>query len=155
MKEITLNVNGVDYDVGVTPSDTLAKVLRNHLNRTDVKLSCCEGECGACTVLLDGKPVNSCLMLAVQAEGFELTTVAGLANAEELHPLQQKFSELGALQCGYCTPGMLLSAKALLDANNTPTETEVRAALSGNICRCTGYQQVVEAVMATAADCDQ
>jgi len=152
MINITLNVNNEDYQVPAAPYHTLRDVLRDTLGFTDVKNGCGEGECGACTVLVDGKPVTSCLMLAVQAQGKKITTVRGLASNGNLHPLQEKFIEYGAIQCGYCTPGMLLMAKALLDNNPNPTEEEVRVAISGNICRCTGYQQIVEAIMATAAD---
>jgi len=130
----------------------LRDVLRDNLGFTDVKDGCSEGECGSCTVLVDGKPVTSCLMLAVQAQGKKITTARGLATGGKLHLLQEKFIGYGATQCGYCTPGMLLVAKALLDKNPSPTEEEVRTAISGNICRCTGYQQIVEAIMAAAAE---
>jgi carbon-monoxide dehydrogenase small subunit len=129
----------------------LVEVLRERLDRREVKVSCCEGECGACTVLLDGRPVNACMVLAVLANGSEITTIRGLATAEELHPLQESFIEHGAVQCGYCSPGMILSAKALLDRSPDPSEAEVKRAISGNICRCTGYQQIVEAILAVAA----
>ena len=152
MVNVTLNVNGQKCEVTVAPYETLCGVLRNKLGFTEVKKGCGEGECGACTVLVDGKPVCSCLMLAVQANGREITTVRGLSADGELHPLQKRFIEHGAIQCGYCTPGMLLVAKALLDKNPNPSEEEVRVAISGNICRCTGYQQIVEAIMATAAE---
>jgi len=149
---IMLNVNGEERQVAVAPYETLCDVLRDKLGCTEVKSSCNSGECGACTVLIDGNPVCSCVKLAVQADGKEITTVRGLSEDGELHPLQEKFIELGAIQCGYCTPGMLLTAKVLLDSNPNPTEEEVRAAISGNICRCTGYQQIVEAIMAVAAE---
>ena len=152
MLNISLNVNDEDYQVEVTPYHTLRDVLRDKLGFTDVKSGCSEGECGACTVLVDGKPVTSCLMLALQAQGKKITTARGLATNGKLHPLQEKFIEYGAIQCGYCTPGMLLVAKALLDKNPSPTEEEVRVTISGNICRCTGYQQIVEAIMTTAAE---
>jgi len=152
MINITLNVNDNEYEVEVAPYHTLCDVLRNKLEFTEVKNSCDSGECGACTVLVDGKPVTSCLMLAVQADGRKIITIRGLSTDGELHPLQEKFIEYGAVQCGYCTPGMLLAAKALLDENPRPSEEEVRMAISGNICRCTGYQQIVEAIMATAAE---
>ena len=152
MISITLNINGNEYKVEVAPYHSLCDVLRDRLGFTDVKNSCNQGECGACTVLVDGKLVSSCLMLAVQAEGKKIVTIRGLSKDGELHPLQQKFIEYGAVQCGYCTPGMILAAKALLDENPNPSEDEVRVAISGNICRCTGYQQIVEAIMAAAAD---
>jgi carbon-monoxide dehydrogenase small subunit len=152
MVNVTLNVNGQECEVTVSPWETLCYVLRNKLGFTDVKNGCNEGECGSCAVLVNGKAVNSCLMLAAQAEGKKIITARGLATDGKLHPLQEKFIEYGAVQCGYCTPGMLLVAKALLDRNPNPTEEEVRTAISGNICRCTGYQQIVEAIMATAAE---
>ena len=151
MISITLNVNDNEYEVMVAPYQTLCDVLRDKLGFTEVKNSCYSGECGACTVLIDGKAVCSCLMLVAQADGRKITTVRGLSTDDELHPLQKKFIEHGAVQCGYCTPGMLLAAKALLDSNPQPSEEEVRMAISGNICRCTGYQQIVEAIMAAAA----
>ena len=149
--EVTLKVNGEEYEVSVPAKETLLNVLRDRLGFLDVKCSCNEGACGACTVLLNGKAVCSCLMLAVQAEGKAITTIGGIAKYGELHPLQKNFIEYGAVQCGYCTPGLILTAKALLDENPKPTEEEVREAISGNLCRCTGYQQIVEAIMATAA----
>ena len=152
MISITLNVNDNEYKVEVAPYHSLCDVLRDKLGFTEVKNSCNQGECGACTVLVDGKPVSSCLMLAAQAEGRKIVTIRGLSTDGELHPLQQKFIEYGAVQCGYCTPGMILAAKALLDENPHPSEDEVRIAISCNICRCTGYQQIVEAIMATAAE---
>ena len=152
MISITLNVNDNDYEVEVPPYHTLCDILRDKLGFTEVKNSCNQGECGACTVLVDGKPVSSCLMLAVQAEGKKIVTIRGLSMNGELHPLQKKFIEYGAVQCGYCTPGMILMAKALLASNPQPSEDEVRMAISGNICRCTGYQQIVEAIMAAAAE---
>ena len=152
MITITLNVNNEDYREEVVPYHTLRDVLRDELGFTDVKTGCGEGECGGCTVLMDGKPVTSCLMLATQAQNKKITTARGLATDDKLHPLQEKFIEYGAIQCGYCTPGMLLVAKVLLDRNPNPGEEEVRAAITGNLCRCTGYQQIVEAVMATAAE---
>ena len=152
MLDVTLNVNGERYEVAVAPYETLCDVLRNKLGFTEVKKGCGEGECGACTILVEGKPVCSCLMLAAQANDREITTVRGLSTDGKLHPLQEKFIEYGAIQCGYCTPGMLLAAKALLDSNPQPSEEEVRVAISGNICRCTGYQQIVEAIIAAAAE---
>ena len=148
--DITLNVNDTEHRVSVAPHQTLVEVLREGLGLHDVKVSCCEGECGACTVLIDGRPINACMMLAVIANGRKITTIGGLAGPGELHPLQESFIEHGAVQCGYCSPGMILSAKALLDQNPHPSEAEVRRAISGNICRCTGYQQIVEAVLSVA-----
>lgn len=152
MIDITLNVNNEEHQVEVSPYHTLCDVLRDKLGFTDVKNGCSEGECGSCTVLVDNKPVASCLMLAAQAQGKKITTARGLATNGKLHPVQEKFIEYGAIQCGYCTPGMVLVAKALLDRNPSPTEDEVRMAISGNICRCTGYQQIVEAIMAVAKE---
>ena len=152
MLNIVLNVNGTNYDISVAPSDTLARVLREKLGFTEVKNGCENGECGSCTVLLDGKAIVSCLMLAAKAAGREIMTSRGLAKAGKLHVLQEKFTEQDAIQCGYCTPGMLMSAKALLDTNPHPTEEEIRMAISGNLCRCTGYQQIVEAIAAAAAE---
>ena len=152
MISITLNVNDNEYKVEVAPYHSLCDVLRDKLGFTEVKNSCNQGECGACTVLVDGKPVSSCLMLAAQAEGRKIVTIRGLSKNGDLHLLQKKFIEYGAVQCGYCTPGMILAAKSLLDENPNPSEDEVRIAISGNICRCTGYQQIVEAIIAAAAD---
>jgi carbon-monoxide dehydrogenase small subunit len=143
---VELTVNGVPYEVHVSPQSTLAETLREDLDLFGVKLGCGEGECGACTVLLNGLPVSSCLILAVEAAGCEITTIEGVATAEGLHPLQQSFVEYGAVQCGFCTPGMILSAKALLDETPDPSEYQIRRALSGNLCRCTGYQKIVDAV---------
>lgn len=148
MKQIIrLKVNGEDYEVLVKPNMTLLDFIRNGLGLTGTKKGCDEGDCGACTVLLDGKPVNSCLVLALEANGKEVLTIEGLGQEGGLHPLQRAFIEKGAVQCGYCTPGMILSAKALLDVNPTPTEDEVRSAIAGNLCRCTGYVKIVEAVL--------
>lgn len=143
---ITLIVNDQKYDIAVLPHRTLLQVLREDLGLTGAKHGCGLGECGACTVLVDGLPVNSCLMLAIQAHGCKVTTIEGLASDGRLHPLQEAFVEHGAIQCGFCTPGMILSAKALLDKNPRPTEEEIRGAISGNLCRCTGYQKIVEAI---------
>ena len=149
-QEITLKVNGASHKVNVAPRQTLLEVLRDELDLTGVKLGCEEGDCGVCTVLVDGKAVNSCLMLAIQAQGKEITTIEGLATKDGLHPLQQAFIDHFAVQCGFCTPGMILTAKALLDENPQPTEEEVRVALSGNLCRCGGYVKIVEAVLAAS-----
>jgi len=144
--QINLTINGDSYDILVEPRKTLLSVLRNTIGLTGGKESCSTGDCGACTVLLDGKPVTSCLVLAVSANGKEITTIEGLASGGELHPVQKAFIEKGAIQCGYCTPGMILTAKALLDENPNPTEEEIRRYLAGNLCRCTGYNKIVNAV---------
>ncbi|MDD5307867.1 MAG: (2Fe-2S)-binding protein [Deltaproteobacteria bacterium] len=147
---IRLNVNGRARDVATEPTRTLLEILREDLSLTGTKQGCGEGECGTCTVLLDGAPINACLMLGVEAAGHEVTTIEGLADGMKLHPLQQAFIEHGAIQCGFCTPGMILAAKALLDRCPDPTEDDIRGALGGNLCRCTGYQKIVEAVLAAA-----
>jgi aerobic carbon-monoxide dehydrogenase small subunit len=147
---IQLTVNGEPVEAAVEPNQTLLQLLREDLGLTGTKHGCGLGDCGACTVILDGMPVNSCLVLAVQAAGREVLTIEGLAENGKLHPIQQAFVDKGAIQCGFCTPGMILSAKALLDANPKPTELEVRTAISGNLCRCTGYQKIVEAVQEAA-----
>ena len=144
--QISIRVNGIDHELLVAPNRMLTEMLRNDLDLTGTKQGCGEGECGSCTVLLDGEPVNSCLVLAVQADGREITTIEGVADGSVLHPVQQAFVEHGAVQCGFCTPGMVLSAKALLDRKKRPTEHEIRSAISGNLCRCTGYQKIVDAV---------
>ena len=148
--EIVLKVNGINYKVAVEPQRTLVEVLRETLGLTGTKKSCSEGECGACTVLMDGKPATSCLILALDAQGKEITTIEGLSEGEKLHPIQEAFLKHGAIQCGFCTPGMVMSAKAFLDENPKPTATEVRKAISGNLCRCTGYQQIVDAILAAS-----
>jgi aerobic-type carbon monoxide dehydrogenase small subunit (CoxS/CutS family) len=148
--EATLVVNGMAYPVSVEPDRSLLWALRHELGLTGSKEGCDDSECGACMVLLDGKPVNSCSYLAVQADGCEITTVEGLSEGNELAPLQQAFLNAGGVQCGFCTPGMLISATALLRENPAPTEDEVRLALSGNLCRCTGYQKIVSAVLSAA-----
>jgi carbon-monoxide dehydrogenase small subunit len=146
---ITLNVNGDPYTVAVDPWQTLNEVLREDLNLTGVKLGCGTGDCGACTVHVDGRAVSSCLTLAVTMEGKKITTVEGLApSGEELHPLQEAFIEKGAIQCGFCTCGMEMAALDLLNRNPDPSETEIREAISGNLCRCTGYAKIVEAISA-------
>ena len=147
-QNLELKVNGQLYEVFVEPWKSLAEVLREELGLTGVKVACDTGDCGSCTVLIDGKAVKSCLMLAPQARGKEITTIEGLATEEGLHPLQEAFIEHFAVQCGYCTPGMILKAKALLDENPDVTEDEIRTGLSGNLCRCTGYVKIVEAIMA-------
>jgi carbon-monoxide dehydrogenase small subunit len=147
---VQLRVNGEVHDVVVTPNETLVEVLREQLELTGTKMGCGEGACGTCTVLLDGKPVRSCLTLAVEAQGKEIVTIEGLAQGTELHPVQKAFIEHGAIQCGFCSPAMILTSKALLDENPHPTEEEVRRAISGVVCRCTGYAKIVEAVLAAA-----
>lgn len=148
---LSFTVNGMLQEVMVEPYRLLVDVLRDELGLTGTKKGCGGGHCGACTVLLDGKPVNSCLVLAMDARGRDVLTIEGLAQDGRLHPLQQKFLEQGSFQCGFCTPGVLLTAKALLDDNPHPTEVEVREALVGNLCRCTGYNRVVQAVLSCAA----
>ncbi len=147
---ITLHVNGDKYPVAVEPWRTLAEVLREDLNLIGTKIGCQTGDCGACTVLINGKSVTSCLSLAIESDGKEITTIEGLSTGGTLHPIQEAFVEQGAIQCGYCTPGMILSAKYLLDNNPEPTESQIRLALSGNLCRCTGYNHIVKAVIAAS-----
>lgn len=149
-KEIELNINGETFIIPVPPQKTLLEVLREDLELTGTKEGCSEGECGVCTVLLDGIPVRSCLLFAVDVRGRHVTTVEGLAQGEKLHPIQNAFIEQGAIQCGFCTPGMILSAKALLDHTASPSEDEIRVAISGNLCRCTGYQKIVKAIQAAS-----
>jgi carbon-monoxide dehydrogenase small subunit len=147
---VTLTVNDEVHEVLVEPNELLVDVLRDRLDLTGTKVGCGTGDCGACTVIVDGKPVNSCLMLALEANGKEILTIEGLAQNGKLHPLQQAFIDAGAIQCGFCTPGMVLSAKALLDQNPHPTEEEIRMEIAGNICRCTGYAKIVEAIWAAS-----
>ena len=147
-RDLELKVNGQFYEVSVVPWRSLADVLREDLKLVGAKVACNSGDCGSCTVLLDGKAVKSCIMLAPQAEGKEITTIEGLATNGKLHPLQQAFIDHFAVQCGYCIPGMILKAKSLLDENPDATEEEIRIGLSGNLCRCTGYVKIVEAIMA-------
>jgi aerobic-type carbon monoxide dehydrogenase small subunit (CoxS/CutS family) len=150
MRGITVTVNGAQEYLQVPANLTLLQMLRETLALTGTKNGCAQGECGACTVLMNGEPVNSCLVLAVEADGAEIVTVEGLAGDERLSALQQAFVDEGAVQCGFCTPGMLISAKALLDRNPLPTEAEIREALVGNLCRCTGYERIVRAVQRAA-----
>jgi carbon-monoxide dehydrogenase small subunit len=147
---LTFTINGEAHEVLVEPHWTLLEVLRNDLGLTGTKENCLEAECGVCTVLLDDNAVNACIVLAAQCQGRRIVTIEGLAGPDGLHPLQRAFIEHGAVQCGYCIPGMILAAKTYLDQNPEPTETEVREALAGNLCRCTGYQKIVEAVLAAA-----
>lgn len=143
---ISLEVNGIPRRLVVEPSTLLIDVLREHLGLTGTKVGCGKGDCGACTVLLDGVPVYSCLTLAVKADGCSIATIEGLGTPEKLHPLQEAFRDFGAVQCGYCTPGMILVGKALLDRNPYPSREEIRQAIAGNLCRCTGYQQIIDAI---------
>ncbi len=147
---INLKINGEPYEVSVKPNTTLLDLLRDEIGLTGTKKGCDTGQCGACTVLLDAKPINSCLVLAVDANGKEVLTIEGLASDGKLHPLQEAFIQEGAVQCGYCTSGMILSAKALLDENPTPKEEEVKKAIAGNLCRCTGYIRIVKAILNVA-----
>lgn len=149
---IKLRVNRIDEEVSIEPWWSLARVLRDELNLIGTKVSCETGNCGSCTVLIDGRAVKSCLYLVMKARGKDITTIEGLKGEnEELHPLQEAFINHFAIQCGYCTPGMIMAAKALLDENPAPTEAEVRKGISGNLCRCTGYVKIVEAILAAAA----
>ena len=152
MREMTLklNVNGEIHELAVPTEKTLMELLREDLELTGTKCGCDTGECGSCTVLLDGKPARSCLVLAAEVGDREITTIEGLGTYEELHPVQRAFIEHQAIQCGFCSPGMILTAKAFLDENPSPTREDVRRGLGGNICRCTGYQKIVEAVLAAA-----
>jgi len=147
---LTMRVNGRDITVEVGADELLVDVLRDRLGMTGTKIGCGQGECGACTIIMRGQPVLSCLLPALRAQGQEITTIEGLSDGEALHPLQQAFIDHGAVQCGYCTPGFLMSAKALLDANPHPTRDPIKEAIAGNLCRCTGYQQIVDAIEATA-----
>ena len=149
---VSLNVNGVPYSVAIETSRTLSTVLRNELGLTGTKEGCDDCECGACMVLLDGRPINSCSYLAAQAQGRQVTTVEGLASQHDLHPLQRNILAAGGVQCGFCTPGMLMSATALLDENPSPSTEEIRIGLSGNLCRCTGYAKILDAVSQTAVE---
>ncbi len=147
---IHLKVNGRQHQVALPPNVTLLRALREYLGYLDVKNGCEKGDCGACAVLLNGKAVNSCMVLAWQADGAEIITDAGLGTASKPHPIQQAFAEYGAAQCGYCTPGMVVATSALLEANPHPSEEEIREAISGNLCRCTGYGQIIKAIQAAA-----
>ena len=149
-KQIETTINGRRYSLQVEPRKTLLAMLRDQLQLTGTKEGCSTGDCGACTVLLDGRPVTSCLVLAVEADGRRITTIEGIARDGELHPVQQALLEKGGMQCGFCTPGFVLSSVALLDENPDPSEAEIRRALAGNFCRCTGYTKIVEAVQEAA-----
>jgi len=148
---ISMRINGVDHHVRVDAHHTLLTVLRDQLNITGPKECCGVGECGACTVLIDGKAVNACLVLAVEMDGHEIITIEGVGGVEKLTPLQQAFIDSGAVQCGFCTPGMVMAAQYLLNTNPHPTEADVREALAGNLCRCTGYARIISAVLSVAA----
>ncbi len=150
-KLIKLRVNGLEQEIMVDSRQTLLDILRYELGLVGAKEGCGNGNCGSCSVLLDGRVVNSCLVLAVETEGQDITTIEGLYQGGKLHPLQQVFIEEGAVQCGFCTPGVILTAKALLDANPHPTEIQVRQAIAGNLCRCTGYDKIVRAILKVAA----
>jgi len=150
--QVTLKVNGEARSASVAPETTLLVLLRTHFNLTGAKLGCDVGDCGACTVIVDGQAVNACLMLAGQADGREVLTIEGLATRDRLHPLQKAFEEQAALQCGFCGPGAILAAKVLLDENPEPTLDEIRDALAGNLCRCTGYTKMIDAVRDAARE---
>lgn len=150
-KVIKVTVNGEHYEKEIAVNKTLLDFLRDDLNLTGTKKGCDNGDCGSCTVLLDGKPVNSCIMLAVETDGCQILTIEGLAKGNELHPIQKAFVDSGAIQCGYCTPGMVMAAKALLDENPDPSETEIRETIVGHLCRCTGYDQIVRAIKKAAS----
>ncbi len=149
-RPIRLLVNGDQYDVAAWPNETLVEVLREGLGLTGTKMGCDQGACGTCTVLLEGRPVRSCLTLAVEVQGKEIVTIEGLSQGAELHPVQKAFIEHGAIQCGFCSPAMILTSKALLEENPQPTEEEVRRAISGVVCRCTGYAKIVDAILAAS-----
>ncbi|OUU79058.1 MAG: (2Fe-2S)-binding protein [Gammaproteobacteria bacterium TMED78] len=150
--KVEITVNGEKKIADVSPETTLLKMLRDEFDLTGAKLGCDVGDCGTCTVVVDGESVNSCLMLAARASGSEVLTIEGLATFQKLHPVQQKFEDLGALQCGYCGPGMIMSAKNLLDKNKSPSVDEIRDALAGNLCRCTGYTKMIEAIQEAAKE---
>jgi aerobic carbon-monoxide dehydrogenase small subunit len=150
MKQIEIKVNQKSYKLDVDPRRTLLELLREEMGLTGTKEGCSIGECGACTVIMNGKTVNSCLVLAVEADGKEITTIEGLADGEKLHPVQEAFMEVGGLQCGFCTPGMIISAKALLDANPDPSDDDIKRAIAGNLCRCTGYTKIFESIRVAA-----
>lgn len=150
MKQIKITVNGKTQELQVKPWATLLEVIRDDLGLTGTKEGCGLGECGACTVIMDGNTVNACLVLAPEADGKEITTIEALAQGDKLHPIQEAFMEHGGLQCGFCTPGILVSTKALLDENPNPTDEEIRRGIAGNFCRCTGYTKIFESIKAAA-----
>jgi len=148
VNQIKLIVNGKSYEISIPPWRTLLEVIREDLKLTGTKEGCGLGECGACTVIMDGEAVNSCLVLAAEADGKQITTIEGLADGDKLHPIQQAFVDHGGFQCGFCTPGMIMTAKALLDENPAPGEEEIKKAIAGNFCRCTGYAKIIESIKA-------
>jgi carbon-monoxide dehydrogenase small subunit len=150
MRSIQLTINNETYEISVRPKDILLDVLRDQIGLTGTKKGCDVGECGACTILMEGDPVNACLVLAIEADGKEILTIEGLSKDGQLHPIQQAFIDEGAVQCGFCTPGMILSAKALLDKNPDCTQDEIKEGISGNLCRCTGYVKIVKAIETAA-----
>ena len=152
MVTVTIKVNGEKRTASVAPETTLLRLLRENLGLTGAKLGCDVGDCGACTVIVDGKLVNSCLMLAGQVDGLDVLTIEGLATMDRLHPIQKAFEDKGSLQCGFCGPGVIMSTKALLDENPNPTVPEIRDALAGNLCRCTGYSKMIEAIQTIARE---
>ncbi len=152
MKEIECVVNGQNYTLVIKPWRTLLEVIREDLSLTGTKEGCGQGECGSCTVIMGGKPVNSCLVPAVEADGQEIITIEGLSQGDTLHPIQAAFVENSGMQCGFCTPGMIMSAKALLDRNPDPSEEEIREGIAGNFCRCTGYTKIIESISAAAKE---
>lgn len=149
-KVLNFILNGKTVEVSVSPSDTLLDVLREQLHLTGTKKGCGKGECGACTVILNGQAVNSCIIPAMKVSGQRVETIEGVGNKDNLHPLQETFADMGAVQCGFCTPGMIMSSKALLDQNDNPTKEQIKEAISGNLCRCTGYVKIEEAVQGAA-----
>ncbi len=150
MKKISFILNNKQYELKVKPWQTLLELIREDLNLTGAKEGCGQGECGSCTVIMNGKTVNSCLVPAVEADGQEILTIEGLSDNDRLHPIQKAFVGHSGMQCGFCTPGMIMSAKALLDSNPDPTEAEIRESISGNFCRCTGYTKIIESISAAA-----
>lgn len=146
MKLVRLNINDKEYEINIKESWTLLYVLREVLNLTGTKCGCSTGDCGACKIIVDGEALNSCLILAVKAEGKSITTIEGITNGSELHPIQQAFIDSGAVQCGFCTPGMIITTKALLDKNPSPSKEEILKAIDNNLCRCTGYVKIIDAI---------
>lgn len=153
--KITLEVNGESFNLEVKPSETLLETLRDRLELTGAKEGCGLGACGSCTVLLDGRPTRSCITLTAELEGAQVTTIEGLSDVATLHPLQESFMEKGAVQCGFCSPGMIMTAKGLLERNSQPTKDEIIRTVSSNLCRCGGYKKIIEAVQAAAGGCDK